>query len=30
MPLETIGILAATPVGTYLLDGQAIELPWRS
>jgi quercetin dioxygenase-like cupin family protein len=28
--LEIIGIFAATPVGTFLADGQAIALPWRS
>lgn len=27
-PLETIGILAATPVVTRLPDGRPIELPW--
>jgi quercetin dioxygenase-like cupin family protein len=30
MALETIGILAATPVATRLPDGKALELPWRS
>lgn len=30
MPLETLGILAATPVPTRLPDGEALELPWRS
>lgn len=30
MPLETIGILAATPVGTRGPDGQALALPWRT
>lgn len=30
MPLEIIGIFAATPVATRLPDGQALELPWRS
>ena len=29
-PLETLGIFALTPVGTFLPDGAAIELPWRS
>ena len=28
MPLETLGIFAATPVTTRLPDGQAIDLPW--
>jgi hypothetical protein len=30
MPLETLGILAATPVPTRLPGGEALELPWRS
>jgi len=30
MPLETIGIFAATPVTTRLPDGQPLALPWRS
>ena len=30
MPLEIIGIFAATPVVTLLPDGQAIPLPWAS
>lgn len=30
MPLQTLGIFAATPVATRLPDGQAIELPWRT
>ena len=30
VPLETLGIFAATPVATHLPDGQAIDLPWRS
>ncbi|MBL8349430.1 MAG: cupin domain-containing protein [Burkholderiaceae bacterium] len=30
VPLETLGIFAATPVATHLPDGQAIELPWRT
>ena len=29
-PLEILGIFAATPVGTRLPDGEAIDLPWRS
>jgi mannose-6-phosphate isomerase-like protein (cupin superfamily) len=29
-PLETIGILASSPVGTFLPDGSALPLPWRS
>lgn len=28
--LETIGVFAATPVGTALPDGEAIDLPWRT
>jgi quercetin dioxygenase-like cupin family protein len=30
LPLETIGIFAATPVTTRLPDGEAIVLPWRT
>ncbi|HPW12484.1 MAG TPA: cupin domain-containing protein [Thermomonas sp.] len=30
LPLEVLGIFAASPVGTFLPDGQAIDLPWRS
>jgi quercetin dioxygenase-like cupin family protein len=30
MPLETVGIFAATPVATQLPDGVPLELPWRS
>ncbi len=30
VPLETIGIFGATPVGTRLPDGSAIDLPWRT
>ena len=30
MPLEIVGIFAATPVGTMLPGGEGIELPWRS
>jgi quercetin dioxygenase-like cupin family protein len=29
-PLETLGIFATTPVGTFLPEGEAIALPWRS
>lgn len=29
-PLEILGIFAATPVATWLPDGQPLELPWRS
>jgi quercetin dioxygenase-like cupin family protein len=29
-PLETIGILGASPVVTRLPDGEALQLPWRS
>ncbi len=28
--LEILGVFGSTPVGTYLPDGEAIELPWRS
>lgn len=30
VPLETLGILAATPVVTRLPDGTPVALPWRS
>ena len=30
MPLEIVGIFAATPVATRLPDGAPIELPWRT
>lgn len=30
VPLEIVGIFAATPVVTRLPDGQALALPWRS
>jgi quercetin dioxygenase-like cupin family protein len=30
MALEIIGIFGATPVSTYTLDGQALDLPWRT
>ena len=29
-PLEIVGLFGATPVGTFLPDGQAIDLPWRT
>lgn len=29
-PLEILGVFSATPVGTCLPDGEAIELPWRT
>ena len=29
-PLEIIGVFGGTPVGTFLPDGTALELPWRS
>lgn len=29
-PLEIVGVFGASPVGTFLPDGAAIELPWRS
>jgi quercetin dioxygenase-like cupin family protein len=30
MPLEIVGIFAATPVATRLPDGAPIDLPWRT
>lgn len=30
MPLELVAVFADTPVRTWLPDGQALELPWRS
>jgi mannose-6-phosphate isomerase-like protein (cupin superfamily) len=30
MPLEIVGVFGASPVGTFLPDGVAIDLPWRS
>jgi quercetin dioxygenase-like cupin family protein len=30
MPLEIIGVFGATPVATFLPDGEALALPWRS
>lgn len=30
LPMEILGIFAATPVSTRLPDGQALALPWRS
>lgn len=30
MPLELIGIFAATPVPVHLPDGSPLQLPWRS
>lgn len=29
-PLALVAVFAATPVGTCLPDGEALELPWRS
>ncbi len=29
-PLETLGVFGATPVGTFLPDGSAAPLPWRT
>lgn len=29
-PLEIVGVFGATPVGTFLPDGAALALPWRS
>jgi len=30
MPLETLGVLANSRVATYLPDGQALAVPWRT
>lgn len=30
MPLEIVGIFAASPVAVHLPDGSPLELPWRS
>jgi mannose-6-phosphate isomerase-like protein (cupin superfamily) len=30
LPLEILGIFGATPVATYLPDGEPLALPWRS
>jgi quercetin dioxygenase-like cupin family protein len=30
LPMEILGIFAATPVQTYLPDGEKLELPWRT
>jgi quercetin dioxygenase-like cupin family protein len=30
VPMETIGIFGATPVGTFGTDGTPLALPWRS
>ena len=30
LPMETLGLFGATPVLTWLPDGSALELPWRS
>jgi quercetin dioxygenase-like cupin family protein len=30
LPLETLGIFAATPVATRSPEGEALDLPWRS
>ena len=29
-PLEILGIFGATPVGTFLPDGEALAVPWRT
>ena len=29
-PLEILGIFGSSPVGTFLPDGEALDLPWRS
>jgi hypothetical protein len=30
MPMEVVGVFGGTPVGTFLPDGSALELPWRT
>jgi len=30
VPLQIVAVLSATPVGTWLPDGQPIDLPWRT
>ena len=30
VPLEIVGVFGGTPVATYLPDGSALALPWRS
>jgi quercetin dioxygenase-like cupin family protein len=30
VPMEILGVFGATPVGTFLPDGAALPLPWRS
>ena len=30
VPMEIIGVFGATPVGTFLADGQVLDLPWRT
>lgn len=30
VPMEIVGIFGASPVATYLPDGQVLDLPWRS
>ena len=30
VPLQILGVFAATPVATHLPDGHALDLPWRS
>ena len=29
-PMETVGVFGGTPVGTFLPDGSALALPWRT
>lgn len=29
-PMETVGVFGGTPVGTFLPDGTALQLPWRT
>lgn len=29
-PMEIVGLFGATPVGTFLPDGEALALPWRT
>jgi hypothetical protein len=30
LPLETVGVFGATPVLTFLPDGEPLDLPWRT
>jgi len=29
-PLEILGVFGGSPVGTFLPDGEALALPWRT